>query len=417
MKRWIWLPVIIVLAGIAITVRAFSMGVAHRPDVTATPDMVKRGAYLVAAADCVSCHTAAGREPFSGGREFDLGSMGKLYSPNITPDKETGIGTWTDDDFRAAMQLGIAKGGVHLYPAFPFASFTKLTDDDVLAIKAYLFSLKPVHYTPPEDAMSFPYDQRWLMAYWTWLFDSNERFAADSSKSAEWNHGKYLVEALGHCGECHTERNALQATSRSKALAGAVTQKWKAYDITSDKQTGIGGWTDDALVSYLSMGFAKDHGPASGPMAEVVSNSLSRLPAEDIHAMVTYLRSTSPIASTVTVGMAGSAASAPKEADLAYGRQVYARSCANCHKLDGSGTQSQYEALGGSESLSDPQATNLTQVVLYGSTLNLPGGHVQMLGFGGGLTNIDVAAVVNFMSQRLGGHSAGLTPQDIAARR
>ncbi len=417
MKRWIWMiPAIIILAGIAVTVRAFSIGVAHRPDVPVTPDMVKRGAYLVVAADCVSCHTRAGGEPFSGGREFDLGSMGKLYSPNITPDRDTGIGTWTDDDFRAAMQLGIGKGGVHLYPAFPYASFTRLTDDDVLAIKAYLFSLKPVHYTPPADAMNFPYNQRWLMAYWSWLFDPNERFTPDSTKSPEWNHGKYLVEALGHCGECHTERNFLQATKTSVALGGAITQKWKAYDITPDK-SGIGGWTDDEVASYLATGFAQNHGPASGPMAEAISNSLSRLPPEDIHAIVTYLRSVKPVPSTVEVAAVDGPAPASADADLAYGRQVFARSCANCHKLDGTGTQSQYEALKGSESVADPQAINLTQVVLYGSSLELPSGHVQMLGFGRGLTNIDVAAVVNYVTRQLGGHSANLTPQDIAARR
>ncbi len=416
MKRWIWIPVVIVLAGIAVTIRAFSIGITHRPDMPATPDMVQRGAYLAQAADCISCHTRSGGEPFAGGREFDLGSMGKLYSPNITPDKETGIGTWSDDDFRAALQLGIGKGGVHLYPAFPYASFTKLTDDDVLAIKAYLFSLKPVHYAPPADAMNFPYDQRWLMAYWSWLFDSNQRFTPDSAKSAQWNHGKYLVEALGHCGECHTPRNFLQAVEGSKALGGAITQKWKAYDITPDK-SGIGDWTDDELQSYLMTGFAKDHGPASGPMAEAISNSLSHLPPEDIRAIVTYLRSVKPVASTVEVAAVDGPASASQDANLAYGRQVYARSCANCHKLDGSGTQSQYEALKGSESVSDPQAINLTQVVLYGSTLDLPARHVQMLGFGRGLTDVDVAAVVNYVSQQLGGHSANLTPKDIAARR
>jgi mono/diheme cytochrome c family protein len=416
MKRWIWIPVIIILAGVAVTIRAFSTGVSHRPDVPATPAMVQRGAYLVKAADCVSCHTNAGGQAFAGGREFDLGSMGKLYSPNITPDKETGIGTWSDDDFRAALQLGVGKGGVRLYPAFPYAAFTKLTDEDVLAIKAYLFSLQPVHNTPPASAMNFPYDQRWLMAYWSWLFDSNKRFQADSTKSPEWNRGKYLVEALGHCGECHTERNLLQATSSSKPLGGAITQGWKAYDITPDK-SGIGGWTDEDLISYLSTGFAKDHGPAAGPMAEAISNSLSQLPAEDIRAIVTYLRSAQPVASTVEVAAVDGATGGAKEADLAYGRAVFARSCANCHKLDGSGTQSQYEALKGSETVSDPQAINLTQVVLDGSNLQLPSGHVQMLGFGHGLTDVDVAAVVNYVSQQLGGHSANLTPKDIAERR
>jgi len=415
MKRWIWIPIIIILAGVFISWRAFSMSVAHRPDVPATPEMVKRGEYLVRAADCVSCHTTTDQDPFSGGREFDLGSMGKLYSPNITPDKETGIGTWSDDDFRAALQLGIGKGGVHLYPAFPYASFTLLSDDDVLAIKAYLFSLKPVHAVAPPDAMRFPYNQRWLMAYWSWLFDSNHRLADDPAKPAEWNHGRYLVEALGHCGECHTSRNFLQGVEHSKAYAGAITQKWKAYDITPDKAAGIGGWSDDELVSYLSVGFAQGHGPASGPMAEAVSNSLRFLPPTDIHAIVAYLRSLAPIPSVVPAEAQADAANAGS--DSGYGQQVYARECASCHRLNGRGTQSAYEALGGSETVTDPQAINLTQAVLYGSTIDTVDGPVRMLGFGGGLSDADVAAVVNYAAHQLGGHSPHLTPQDIAARR
>jgi mono/diheme cytochrome c family protein len=415
MKRWIWIPIVIVLAGIVVTWRAFTMSVPHRPDVAVTPEMVARGAYLVRAADCVSCHTVPGGTPFAGGREFDLGSMGKLYSPNITPDKETGIGSWSDDDFRAALQLGIGKGGVHLYPAFPYASFTLLSDADVLAIKAYLFSLKPIHSTPPPDAMSFPFSERFLMAYWSWLFDSNRRFAPDATKSEEWNHGKYLVEALGHCGECHTTRNLLQAVERSKAYGGAITQKWKAYDITPDKATGIGGWTDDEVISYLSTGFAKDHGPASGPMAEAVSNSLRYLPLTDIRAIVSYLRSLTPLPSVVPVQ--GDAGPATAQANLAYGHQVYVRECANCHRIDGTGTQSEYEALHGSETVTDPQAINLTQAVLYGSTLDTEQGHFYMPRFGTGLTDTDLAAVINYASQQLGGHSANLTAQDVAARR
>ncbi len=417
MKRWIWIPVVVVLAGAFVTWRAFSMSVAHRPDVPATADMVKRGEYLVRAADCVSCHTVAGQAPFSGGREFDLGNMGKLYSPNITPDKETGIGDWSDDDFRAALQLGIGKGGVHLYPAFPYASFTLLSDNDVLAIKAYLSSLKPVHSVPPPDAMRFPYNQRWLMAYWSWLFNPNRRLEDDSTKPADWNHGRYLVEALGHCGECHTSRNLLQARQSSKAYAGAITQKWKAYNISSDKETGIGGWSDDELVSYLSTGFAKGHGPASGPMAEAVSNSLRFLPPEDLHAIVAYLRSVGPVPSAVVAGAGDPEGGGSGSPALDYGRQVFARECANCHRLDGSGTQSDYEALHGSATVTDPQAINLTQAVLYGSTVESPDGRVQMLGFGAGLTDVDVAAVVNYTAQQLGGHNPNLTPQDIAARR
>jgi mono/diheme cytochrome c family protein len=415
MKRVLWVLVVIVVVGALISWRAFSGSVAHRPDVAATPDRVKRGEALARAADCVSCHTVPGRAEFAGGREFDLGNMGKLYSPNITADKETGIGTWSDDDFRAALQLGVGKGGVHLYPAFPYASFTQLSDDDVLAIKAYLFSLQPVHNAPPQNAMNFPYNQRWLMAYWGWLFNSNERMTNDAAQSPEWNRGRYLVEALGHCQECHTPRNLLQGLDHGKAYGGAVAQKWKAYDISSDKQSGVGGWSDQALAGYLASGFAENHGPAAGPMAEVISNSLRFLPTEDIHAMVTYLRSVKDVPSAVPAK--STPANAATDAQLALGRQVFARECANCHRLNGEGTQSPYEALKGSETVSDPQGVNLTQVVLNGSVLETPNGRVSMLGFGHGLTDAEVAAVVNFTGQALAGHAANLAAQDVDTRR
>jgi mono/diheme cytochrome c family protein len=421
-KRWIWILIVIVAIGVFITWRAFSLSVPHRPDVAATPEMVKRGEYLAQAGDCISCHTAPGHEAFAGGREFDLGNMGKLYSPNITPDRETGIGDWSDDDFRSAMQIGVGKGGEHLYPAFPYASFTLVSDDDVLAIKAYLLSLKPVHSVPPPDAMPFPYNQRWLMAFWSWMFDSNERFVADGGQSPQWNRGKYLVEGLGHCGECHTPRNILQARKSSEAYAGAVTQGWKAYDISPDQQTGIGAWTEAAMEAYLSNGFAEAHGPASGPMAEAISNSLRHLTTDDIHSMVVYLRTVKAVPATTETaasggGQTGVASAGQSDPYLAYGRQVFAGNCANCHKPDGTASQSAYEALLGSHTVSDPQAINLTQVVLYGSTLETPNGRVNMPAFGKSHSDTEIAALVDYVSAQLGGHSAGLTPEDIAKRR
>jgi mono/diheme cytochrome c family protein len=420
-KRALWVLLLIIAIGVFITWRAFSMSVPHHPDVAATPETIKRGEYLVQAGDCVSCHSVPGHTEFAGGREFDLGDMGKLYSPNITPDRDTGIGSWSDDDFRSAMQIGVGKGGEHLYPAFPYASFTLVNDDDVLAIKAYLFSLKPVHSQTPANAMRFPYDQRWLMAFWSWMFDSNERFVADSGQSPEWNRGKYLVEGLGHCGECHTPRNMLQARKGSEAYGGAVTQNWKAYDISSDQQTGIGAWTPQAMEAYLSTGFAEGHGPASGPMAEAISNSLRHLTVDDVHSMVVYLRTVKAVpdqtASASSPGRAGVATAAQADPYLAYGRQVFAGNCANCHKPDGSASQSAYEALQGSRTVSDPQAINLTQVVLYGSTLETPNGRVNMPAFGKSHSDTEVAALVDFVSAQLGGRSAALTPEAIAKRR
>jgi mono/diheme cytochrome c family protein len=395
---------VILAAGAFLTWRAFSQHVAHQADVTPTPELVARGAYLVRAADCVSCHTTAGGTAFAGGREFNLGRMGRLYSPNITPDRETGIGAWSDDDFRGAMQLGIGRGGKHLYPAFPYASYTLLSDADVVAIKAYLFSLPPTRAAPPANALRFPFDQRYLMAFWSYFFNPNERAVADEKRTAGWNRGRYLVEGLGHCGECHTPRNLLQARARHAAYAGATIDGWRAYNITADAASGIGGWSDEALRNYFTGGFAADHGPASGPMAEVIANSLRYLRPEDVDAIIEYLRSI-PARATSTASAGGAGAT---QAQLAHGKQVYEGICANCHRTNGSGSQTVYEALHGARSLHDPVASNMIQAVLHGTSMDTPLGRVSMPGFSEGYSDADLAAAITYARTQLAGQSTGV---------
>ena len=415
MKAWLIALVVVLLAAAVFAGRSLSMSVDHRADVAATPEMVTRGAYLTRAADCMVCHTRAGGAAYAGGREFDLGAMGKLYTPNITPDKATGIGDWTDDDFRSAMQLGIGRGHKFLYPAFPYASYTLISDADVLAIKAYLFSLAPVSATPPPNAMRFPFNQRFLMAFWNTLFNPRARLLADASQSPEWNRGRYLVEGLGHCGECHTPRNLLQARKSSAAYAGAIAQKWHAYNISSDKQTGIGGWSDAALFDYLSTGHADGHGSASGPMAEVVQHSLQFLEPSDIRAMIVYLRSVAARpASEAGVRVAQQSSTGE---DLAYGKSLYVGICANCHRLDGSGAQTPYQTLTGASTLRDARVANLMQVVLHGSSITTPAGENKMPAFASGYRDSELAAVINYATHQLAGREAGLSAADIAAQR
>ena len=174
------------------------------------------------------------------------------------------------------MHEGIDREGERLYPAFPFAAYTYLTDEDVLAIKAYLFSLAPVQNAPPEAHLSFPYNQRWLMAFWSGLFNPKQRFQPVAERSPEWNRGAYLAEALAHCGDCHTPRNLLQALDNKNKFAGTVVEGWRAYNITADSTTGVGTWSEAELAEYLSTGHAKGRGTASGPMAEAVDLELSR---------------------------------------------------------------------------------------------------------------------------------------------
>src|SRR5712675_444060 len=248
-------------------------------------NVVERGAYLARAADCMVCHTTQGGKEYAGGLGFKL-PFGTLYSTNITPDKETGIGNYSDQDFLNAIHRGIREDGARLYPAMPFTSYSYMTDEDVLAIKAYLFSLSPVHAEDPENTLKFPFNQRWAMGFWSALFNPDARFAPDTSKSPQWNRGAYLAEALAHCGECHTPRNLAFALDNRQKFAGALTAGWRAFNISSDKTTGVGAWRDDDLVSYLSIGHADGHGTASGPMGEAVDHSLSKLAPEDIRAVV-----------------------------------------------------------------------------------------------------------------------------------
>ena len=306
--RLLWLPGPLAFAGGQLVSLADYKGAspAGVPAELAGADLVARGKYLTAAADCAACHTVPGGKPFAGGLAFHL-PFGTLYTPNITPDKETGIGNWSNADFLRAMHRGIAADGSRLYPAFPYASYTLLTDDDVLAIRAYLSTLPAVHQPDRPDTFSFPYNQRWLMVFWSGFFNSDTRFHPVAGRSAEWNRGAYLVEALEHCGECHTPRNLLQARDTRQKFAGGVAEGWNAYNITSDPVTGVGGWTARALASYLSTGFAAGHGSAAGPMNEAVQLSLSQLAPSDIQAIVAYLRTIPPIRANPPLALAGPA--------------------------------------------------------------------------------------------------------------
>src|SRR3979490_810142 len=266
------------------------------PAALAPASLVERGAYLARAADCMACHTTQDGKAYAGGLGFKL-PFGTLYSTNITPDKETGIGNYSDQDFLNAVHRGIRRDGARLYPAMPFASYTYMTDADALAIKAYLFSLPPVRAVAPENTLTFPFNQRWAMSFWSAVFNPDTRFEPDASKSPEWNRGAYLAEALAHCGECHTPRNLAFALDNRKKFGGALTAGWRAFNISSDKATGVGGWRDDDLISYLSIGHAAGHGTASGPMGEAVDHSFSQMAPEDIPPGGAYLRSVPPTVS------------------------------------------------------------------------------------------------------------------------
>src|SRR5258708_32747807 len=230
---------------------------------------VERGEYLTRAADCEVCHTAKDGVPFAGGLAFVL-PFGTIYSTNITPDAQTGIGSYSDANFLDAVHKGIGRNSTKLYPAMPYASYTYMTDADALAIKAYLFSLQSVESPRPGNTLSFPFNQRWLMGMWSAFFNPDKRFEPNAERSAEWNRGAYLAEAMAHCGECHTPRSPAFSLDNRHKFAGAKQAGWMAYNISSDRETGIGDWKPDEIARYIGTGHATGRGTADGPMGDAV---------------------------------------------------------------------------------------------------------------------------------------------------
>lgn len=392
-----------VSAGLALSANAADSG------------LISKGEYLTRAADCVACHVVPGGKPFAGGLGFKL-PFGTLYSPNITPDKETGIGNWTDDDFVSAMQKGVGKDGKHYYPAFPYTSYTLMPREDILAIKAYLFSLAPVTQKPQENDLSFPFNQRWGMFFWNLVFNSNERYAPDPKQSAEWNRGAYLVEGPGHCGECHSPRNIFQAVSTSRSLAGNLLGNWQAYNISSDVTQGIGAWPNEALISYFAKGYAPGYGGAGGPMADVVEHSLQYLDPADLKAIAVYLKTTPARAEGVARPpvLANEASMDPA---YGLGAKIFSDSCSACHRLDGTGNQGPAATLVGLKSVNDPAGTNLVATLLSGHNMAKSPPDQKMPDFARGYNDVELAAVSTFVLRRFGQTDPLVKPADVAKSR
>jgi mono/diheme cytochrome c family protein len=398
----------------------------HGADPTGVPtslaqaNLVLRGAYLARAADCMVCHTTRGGREYAGGLAFRL-PFGTLYSTNITPDKETGIGGYSDQDFLGALQRGIRRDGAHLYPAMPFTSYTYITDADGLAIKAYLFSLAPVRSAAPVNTLTFPFNQRWAMSLWSMLFNAGDRFQPDTSESAAWNRGAYLAEALAHCGECHTPRNLLFALDNRSKFAGAVTAGWRAYNITADNDTGVGAWRDDDLFAYLSLGHADGHGTASGPMGEAVDHSFSQMAPDDVHALVAYLRSVPAIVTAdLPASLAPPAAASHKDeapASDGRGKMVFEGSCVSCHGWTGESAISPFATLTGARAVNDPSAINVAQIVISGTERHTPTGVVSMPAFGPSHSDAEIAVVANYVVARFGSKASQITEHDVAVLR
>lgn len=381
-------------------------------------DFVARGRYLTEAADCAACHTAEGGVPYAGGRAFRT-PFGTLYSPNITSDRETGIGAWSDADFVRAVHQGIARDGSRLYPAFPYESYTLITDEDTKAIKAYLFSLKPVHAAPPPNQMKFPFNQRWLMAFWSLFYNPDTRFQPRPERSAQWNRGAYLVEALAHCGDCHTPRNLSQALDNRHKFAGEVVDGWRAYNITQDRDSGIGAWSDEQIGDYLATGHAARRGTAGGPMAEAVDVSLGRIAPSDMKAMVVYLRSIPPV-STRDLPAPKLDAAPDSHRDMPGGgtpdgKQVFEGACVSCHAWSGTSPLTPDATFIGARSVNDVTATNVLQAVLNG--VSRPAPALSMPAFRDAYSDTEIAAVANYVTGRFGIKASAVSAKDVSRIR
>jgi mono/diheme cytochrome c family protein len=384
-------------------------------------DPIARGQYLIRAADCEACHTAKGGAPFAGGLAFNM-PFGSIWSPNITSDKDTGIGGWTDAQFLAALHKGVDDQGQPLYPAMPYPAFTYMSDADALAIKAYLFSLKPVHQENKDNTFVFPFNQRWLMGIWSWLFNPDQRFQPHPDRSPQWNRGAYLAEAMAHCGDCHTPRTLAQALDNHDKYAGAVTAGWRAYNITDHRLFGVGAWSDGELAQYLSTGTAPGRGAAAGPMGEAVDLSLSHLTPSDVGALVVYLRSIPPIATPDQPPPVPRAAPAAPKLGIAAGfdpkgKRIFEGVCASCHSWTGQGSLTPWATLTGSRAVNDPTATNVAQVVIEGVNRRTPSGPVFMPAFGRAYSDDEIAAVANYVTARFGGKASSVTGRQVETLR
>ena len=397
----------------------------------AGPEEIARGKYIATASDCEACHTRPGGKPLAGG--LPLGSpLGVIYSTNITPSRQHGIGNYSLQQFSNALRGGIRGDGAHLYPAMPYASYARLTDDDIKALYAYFMQeLQPVDEpAAKQTSLPFPYNMRFSMAFWNALFLDSKPFAADPSQSAEWNRGKYLVDGAAHCGECHTPRGFFMQQKRSQEFGGAVLGSWYAPNITPDTNSGIGAMSADELFRYLKFGKVAGKAQAGGEMALAVQLSFSRLSDADLHAIVSYVRSVPPLTdphakSKFTQGRPfTNVASFRGVGGMSYDRslpggaaQLFAANCATCHGIAAQGSRDTYfPSLFHNSALAAGGGRNVIAAILFGISRSTTDGLAFMPGFGGKTTDIadfsdeQVAQLANFLLQHYGNTSYSVTP-------
>ena len=385
----------------------------------ATPALIERGQYLARAGNCGACHTTAGGAPFAGGVAFET-PFGKVYSANITPDPDTGIGNWTSRQFLRSLRKGLRANDQHLYPVFPYPAFTKLTDEDAAALFAYLRSVPAVRSDVPKNDMSLPFGQRWLLGAWNAMFFDEGPYKPDAAQSAEWNRGAYLVTGLAHCSACHSPRNFLGAERVAKAMtggtyrdesAGGVMRPWSAPNLTS-ASNGLGSWSVEETAAYLKTG-TNSYATTFGPMNAVILKSTRHLSDADLRAMAVYLKSLGPNEGDLE---------GPAKSDvLQAGETVYNVNCGTCHQPDGMGAEDAGPRMAGNLVVQASDPASLINSILYGPDVPNPepSGHQwrPMEAYGDKLSDEEVAALASYLRTAWNNKGGEVTVKQVLKQR
>jgi mono/diheme cytochrome c family protein len=422
--------------GIAISILT---GTGHAAEQAAQGDAaIERGKYLAIAADCGACHSAPNGKPFAGG--LPIGTpLGTIYSTNITPSANFGIGRYTEEEFSRALRRGIRSDGAHLYPAMPYTSYARFTDEDTHALYLYFTkAVEPVDARGPETELPFPMNIRLSMLGWNILFLDTQVFAPDQQQPAQWNRGAYLVEGAAHCGTCHTPRGFLMQEQTGRALSGAQVGPWYAPNITSDPASGIGSWSREELAAYLRNGHLRGKAQAAGSMGEAVEHSFQYLSADDIDSIATYIKTVPPIgdpaasASRFTAGKISSELTMLRGRDgiksdndaAPSGAELFQGNCASCHAAEGQGSKDgYYPSLFHNSATGAKNPTNLIAAILYGVDRTVSGRQAFMPGFGGRpadanpLSDRNIAVLASYVLSHFGAGDTTVTEQEVTEIR
>lgn len=380
------------------------------PDSTPNAAQLRRGQYLVAAGDCMSCHLRDGGEPLAGGLGLKT-PFGVIYSPNITSDKGSGIGNWTSEQFYRAMHDGIDDEGKNLYPAFPYPWFRLVSREDDDAILAFLKTTPAVTYSPPKNKLRFPLNIRLSVKGWNLLFLNSHDFQVNQNQSAEWNRGSYLVNGPGHCSGCHTPKNVFGADKTSQAFYGAPVDHWVAPDLTGNDRTGLGRWNVDEIAEYLSSG-RNAHAGAGGAMADVITYSTSLMTDADRHAIAVYLKSQAASPSVAN--------DQPDAGVMRRGAAVYSDVCASCHLENGVGQPRYFPPLGPNAVLQQADPIGLEQLILAGGRIGTSQANpspLTMPSFAWKLSDQEIADTATFVRNSWGNQASAVSVSDVRKAR